>query len=265
MTGSAEAYSPERVLILGVNLPAAKYPQTGERLAFYRKALADLSSLPGAQSVAAFSCYPLSNNGAIWGYFQVLGRVAPDLRHSPWADMQTISPEYLGLMHVALLAGREFTSDDREATQPVALVSQKLAQRYWPGESALGKQIRIGGPADSGPWLTVVGIYGIMAYTVGERTNEFGVRIAMGAEREDILWLASRHGLLISAAAFAIGLPAAIAGARFLAGLIYGTSPGDPVVFAGVPIILFAAVLTAGYIPAHRATRVDPLAALRYE
>ena len=363
MTGSAEAYSPERVLILGVNLPAAKYPQTGERLAFYRKALADLSSLPGAQSVAAFSCYPLSNNGAIWGYFQVLGRVAPDLRHSPWADMQTISPEYLGLMHVALLAGREFTSDDREATQPVALVSQKLAQRYWPGESALGKQIRIGGPADSGPWLTVVGItadvlydwtnqvppptiyrpltqapqaasllgirtvgdptslgqatrariasidpelpafdlkpldvaihestvglgytgammgilglialavavvgiYGIMAYTVGERTNEFGVRIAMGAQREDILWLASRHGLLISAAAFAIGLPAAIAGARFLAGLIYGTSPGDPVVFAGVPIILFAAVLTAGYIPAHRATRVDPLAALRYE
>jgi len=104
-----------------------------------------------------------------------------------------------------------------------------------------------------------------MAYTVGERTNEFGVRIAMGAQREDILWLASRHGLLISAAAFAIGLPAAIAGARFLAGLIYGTSPGDPVVFAGVPIILFAAVLTAGYIPAHRATRVDPLAALRYE
>ncbi|PYT41656.1 MAG: hypothetical protein DMG45_12380, partial [Acidobacteria bacterium] len=78
MTGSAEAYSPERVLILGVNLPASKYPQTGERLAFYRKALADLSSLPGAQSVAAFSCYPLSNNGAIWGYFQVLGRVAPD-------------------------------------------------------------------------------------------------------------------------------------------------------------------------------------------
>src|SRR5206468_1251445 len=83
-----------------------------------------------------------------------------------------------------------------------------------------------------------------------------GVRIAMGAEREDILWLASRHGLRISAAAFAIGLPASIAGARFLAGLIYGTSPGDPVVFAGLPIILFAAVLTAGYVPAHRATRV---------
>src|SRR5881397_1352725 len=105
--------------------------------------------------------------------------------------------------------------------------------------------------------VAVVGIYGIMAYTVGERTNEFGVRIAMGAQREDILWLASRHGLLISAAAFAIGLPAAIAGARFLTGLIYGTSPGDPDVLAGVPIILFAAVLTAGYIPAHRATRVD--------
>ena len=113
--------------------------------------------------------------------------------------------------------------------------------------------------------VAVVGIYGVMAYTVSERTNEFGVRIAMGAQRKDILWLASRHGLLISAVAFVIGLPAAVAGARLLAGLIYGTSPGDPVVFAGVPIILFAAVLTAGYIPARRATRVDPLAALRYQ
>ena len=363
MTGSAEAYSPEHVLTLGVNLPVSKYPQPAERLAFYRKALAALSSLPAAQSAAAFSCYPLSNNGTNWGYFQVLGRAAPDLRHSPWAEMQTISPEYPRLMHVALLAGREFTSDDREGTQPVALVSQKLAQRYWPGESALGKQIRIGGPADSGPWLTVVGItvdvlydwtsqvpqptiyrpltqappaasllgirtagdpaslekaarsqialidselpafdikpldvaihestvglgytgammgilglitlavavvgiYGVMAYTVGERTNEFGVRIAMGAQRKDILWLASRHGLLISAVAFAIGLPAAIASARLLAGLIYGTSPGDLAVFAGVPIILFAAVLIAGYFPARRATRVDPIAVLRYE
>jgi putative ABC transport system permease protein len=363
MTGSADAYSPEHVLTLGVNLPVSNYPQPAERLAFYRKALAALSSLPAAQSAAAFSCYPLSNNGTNWGYFQVLGRAALDLRHSPWADMQTISPEYPRLMHVALLAGREFTSDDREGTQPVALVSQKLAQRYWPGGSALGKQIRIGGPADSGPWLTVVGmtadvlydwtsqvpqptiyrplaqappaasllgirtagdpallekaarsriafidselpafdvkpldvaihestvglgytgtmmgilglitlavavvgIYGVMAYTVGERTNEFGVRIAMGAQRKDILWLASRHGLLISAVAFAIGLPAAIASARLLAGLIYGASPGDPAVFAGVPIILFAAVLLAGYIPARRATQVDPIAALRYE
>src|SRR2546429_3314258 len=85
--------------------------------------------------------------------------------------------------------------------------------------------------------VAVVGIYGIMAYTVGERTNEFGVRIAMGAEREDILWLASRHGLLISAAAFAIGLPGAIAGGRFLGRLIYGQSPRDPVVFGGGPVL----------------------------
>ncbi len=100
-------------------------------------------------------------------------------------------------------------------------------------------------------FLAAVGIYGVI--------------IARGARGKDSLWLASRHGLLISTVAFAIGLPAAIASARLLAGLIYGTSPGDPAVFAGVPIVLFAAVLMAGYIPARRATRVDPMVALRYE
>ena len=83
----------------------------------------------------------------------------------------------------------------------------------------------------------------------------------------DVMFLGPDERLILSHRAesrmiFARG---ALTAARFLAGLIYGTSPGDPVVFAGVPIILFAAVLTAGYIPAHRATRVDPLAALRYE
>ena len=363
MTGSAEVYAPERVLTLAVSLPPSRYAQQADRLVFYRKALDGLSTLPGVQSVAAFSCYPLSNNGTSWTYFQVEGRVAPDLRHSPWADTQSISPAYPQFMRVQLKAGRVFTDDDRENTQSVAIVNQKLASLYWPNENPLGKHIRIGPPNESGPWLTVVGvaadvlydwtthvptptiyrpltqapqaasligirtssdaasletavrsriagidpdlpafdvkpldvaihestvglgytgammgilglialavavvgIYGVMAYSAGERTKEFGLRMALGARPRDILWLAGRKGLLVSAAAFAVGFPSSIVCARLLASLIYGTSPGDPYVFFGVPLALLLAVICAGYIPARRAMRVDPMVALRYE
>ena len=113
--------------------------------------------------------------------------------------------------------------------------------------------------------VAVVGIYGVMAYSVGERTKEFGLRMAIGARPRDILWLAGRHGLIVSATAFAIGLPSAIVCARLLASLVYGTSPGDPLVFLGVPLALFLVVILAGYIPARRAMRVDPMVALKYE
>src|SRR4029077_449456 len=113
--------------------------------------------------------------------------------------------------------------------------------------------------------IAIVGIYGVMAYSVGERTKEFGLRMAIGARPRDILWLAGRHGLIVSAVAFAIGVPSAVVCSRLLASLVYGTSPGDPLVFVGVPLALFLAVIFAGYIPARRAMRVDPMVALRYE
>jgi ABC-type antimicrobial peptide transport system permease subunit len=113
--------------------------------------------------------------------------------------------------------------------------------------------------------VAVVGIYGVMAYSVGERTKEFGLRMALGARPRDILWLAGRKGLIVSAVAFAAGFPSSIVCARLLASLIYGTSPGDPFVFVCVPFALLLAVIFAGYIPARRATRVDPMVALRYE
>jgi putative ABC transport system permease protein len=113
--------------------------------------------------------------------------------------------------------------------------------------------------------IALVGVYGVMAYTVAERTHEFGVRMALGAQPRGILWLVSRQGAFLAAIAIAIGLPLAIVIARLLHGLIFGASAMDWSVFGGIAALLAIVVLFACYIPARRAMKVDPMVALRYE
>jgi putative ABC transport system permease protein len=111
--------------------------------------------------------------------------------------------------------------------------------------------------------LAVIGIYGVMAYSVAQRMHEFGVRIALGAQPRDVLLLVLRAGVRLVVLGLIIGVPAAFAMGRGIGGLLYGVSSADPATFIGVPLLLGAVALLASAVPARRATRVPPIVALR--
>lgn len=113
--------------------------------------------------------------------------------------------------------------------------------------------------------IASVGIYGVMNYVVSQRVREFGIRIAVGATKGDVLRLVLRQAIALILAGLGIGLVGSAIFARLMDRLLYGVSAFDPAIFAGVSAVLGMAVVVASYIPAERATRVDPLTALRCE
>ncbi len=113
--------------------------------------------------------------------------------------------------------------------------------------------------------MVAAGLYGTLAYGAGRRTAEIGVRMALGAERWQIAWMVLRESLVVSAAGILVGLPLAIAAARLLRSLLFGVGPADPLTLAGVTAGITLVALAAGYVPARRASKVDPMVALRHE
>jgi len=121
----------------------------------------------------------------------------------------------------------------------------------------------VGGFAGLAVLLASIGIYGLLAYMVGQKSRDIGIRMALGAQQEDILRMFLRRGVVLAGVGVVIGLVLSASSASVMASLLYGVRPHDPAVFLIVPLLLFAIAVLASYLPARRATKVDPLIALR--
>jgi ABC-type antimicrobial peptide transport system permease subunit len=113
--------------------------------------------------------------------------------------------------------------------------------------------------------LSCLGLYGILSYAVARRTNEIGIRMALGADRREALWLVLRDALRLVLIGAALGVPAALMAGRLVSSQLFGVSAADPGAIVAATLALLAVAVVASYLPARRATRVDPLTALRYE
>jgi len=348
-------FNPNHVLLASFDLFPAGYSRD-DGIEFQRQLLARLEALPGIQSVTLADWAPL-------GFISDLATIqaegfVPQRNESMQVREAAVGPNYFRTMQIPLLAGREFTSQDAKKTQPVVIVNQALADRYWPNQDALGKRLyaegdwltvvgvtrtanydrlneapqpffflplfqdyshdaiihaRVAGDplaivpsvertvrtlnadlplSDVSPLtsrlelvttnsriaatfvgafglialtLAVIGIYGVVAYTTRERTHEIGIRMALGAARGEVFRLVLSQGLRLTLIGLGLGLAVSLVVTRFLRNQLFGVTTTDPLTFALVTILLCGAALAACYIPARRATKVDPMVALRYE
>ncbi|HEY1160786.1 MAG TPA: ABC transporter permease, partial [Terracidiphilus sp.] len=348
-------FDPNHVLLAYFELAPVGYSDA-QGIAFHRQVLSKLEALPGAESVTLADFSPL-NFTIHSGIVQVDGYV-PQRGESMEIDRANVGPNYFRTMRTPLVAGREFTVQDGEKSQPVAIVNQEFCDRYWPRQDPLGKRIRawgewhtVVGVARNGKYrrliyapvpavflplyqdytdpviiharvsgdtqayaaavertvhdlnadlpvfgvtslkssmqmgsiferiagtfagafgllaliLAAVGIYGVIAYTTRQRTHEIAIRIALGAQRAEVFRLVLGQGLLLTMTGLATGIAASLALTRYLKSVLFGVTSTDLLTYAAVALLLCLVSLVACYIPARRATKVDPMVALRYE
>jgi len=144
----------------------------------------------------------------------------------------------------------------------VQSMQQVIADKLWRGRLAMTLLGLFSAVAVS---LAALGIYGAISYSVSQRTGEIGIRMALGADRSQVGWQVMREIAVLVLAGIAVGLPVTLAGQRLVGDMLYGLKGTDPLSIAGAVFLLSSAALVAGYIPARRASRINPLSALRYE
>lgn len=356
-------FETENRVVMSVNLSLQGYDEArGQE--FYRQLIARAESLPGVLSASVTSFLPLSLH--YLGVPIYVGGPASARGAGVSEAMQgSVALNYFSTMGIPLIAGREFSAQDKKDAPPVAIINETFARLFWPGQNAVGKRLSTGGSegplievigvAKDGKYfslseearafvyrpllqnyvgganndgtlivrtaagtsaiiaavrrevqqldaslpvfdvktltehmrlslfplrvgaasvasfgllaltLAAIGIYGVMAYAVSLRTREIGIRIALGARTGDVLTMIVRQGVALAAIGLAIGFAAALALTRLMSSVLYGVSATDALTFVVVSLLLSMAVLAACYLPARRATKVDPMMTLRHE
>lgn len=353
-------FNQENAMLFQVDTSVTRYTEDDPRLeALLSDVENSVRAVPGVQA-ASFASYTF--NQGLWSgpaYTNEPNSLTEDTRE---IRNNIVGQDFFAAMGIPLVLGRTFGPQDTEHSPKVAVISESMAQRFFPNTSPLGKHFRLGDPEPSGDievvgvvkdakylaltenfapiafyphtqrrfalinfvvrfsgpassvvpqirqaikqvnhnlpiddvvslsdqigralvqqklvarlatffgllalLLACVGLYGVMSYGVARRTNEIGIRMALGAPGGSVLWLVLREALLLVGIGLVVGVLASLAITKTAASLLYELKPNDPLTIAGATLLLAAVAFIAGYLPARRASKVDPLVALRYE
>jgi putative ABC transport system permease protein len=350
----------DRLVFVDLHLPAG-YDDVTRRRPFLEALAREVNAIAGIEAVTPIAVRPYAGlSGWDVPRFAAEGQSADDAARNPGLDLQSVHPRHFETLAIGLIAGRAITAADTDQTPRIAIISEDVARRVWPGQDAIGKRLKMGGVDSPAPWFTVVGIakttryrelaepratlyvsaaqfvdgarslairtaapvesiagairdrvhhadpavivtrmapfstylarplarprfvawlstifggvalllvtvglYGVMAAYVRQRTREIGVRIALGATASDLRRLVLGEAVRLVGIGGLLGLAGALATSRALRGLLFGVEPSDPVMLAVAALLLTVAATVACYLPVRRATRVDAVALLR--
>jgi predicted permease len=359
LTSVNPGFATEHLLTMEMFTSPAKYEDNLKRSQYLERVIDEVRAVPGAREAGSTHFLPLT--GMVSGScFAPAPGPEPDTS-SPGADFLVISPGYFQAMGTPMLSGRDFSAGDHFGTPSVLVVNHAFAERFFAGQSPIGKKLNVcwtvpnpveivGVVADArqtelkeaphptiflanpqapmyfahlvvrtrndprrmaravqaaihrvdpdqavsdvktmdavfsdsvarprfqlllllvfagiAVLLATIGVYGVVSYSVSQRTQEIGIRMALGARSGDVSRLVLREGLLLGALGVVTGLAAALAATRVLRSLLFEVTPTDPATLGAVAGLLLAVVVAATLWPARRATKVDPMVALRYE
>jgi putative ABC transport system permease protein len=361
LEGVRLGFNPNQVLTMRVLLPQYHYPKKAQQIAAYQQLLDKIESLPGVRSSAFVTPLPLAGIHASLDLRGQPGMANVSNAEPLFCTTHMVSTGYFRTMSIPLLGGRSFTERDNAASQPVVIVNEAFAHRYWPGENPVGKQLfeaypklkpvaqvvgmvgnaredSMWGPVDPvlyypytqymfaafagtviaktstpGPtavamqqvihavdpeapisqirtmdqvlsrnragdrfYLLLVGVFAVLAlvlatagisstisYAVSRRKHEIGIRMALGAERGAIVRLVMSEVLWLALIGITAGITSSLALTRFVSSELHGVTATDPITFFAVSLMFFAVCLVASFIPAVRATTINPAETLR--
>jgi predicted permease len=365
----APGFESHGVLTMNAAVSQAKFAGPQQENQFFDQVLQRIRSLPGVESAGLIDDIPMGDGGSHQP-IQIEGQPVVAMADQPEVDVRLTSPGYMHSMHIPILKGRDFSDQDIVGRPASILISQSMAERFWPGEDPIGKRltltfspdhvrevvgvvgdVKLDGLDQQRPstaiyepigqlsgsskfdWrsfpmtivvlstvapssmvsavtnaihevdrnmpvrdiftmddmiakslsqprfnmfllgifagiaalLAAIGIYSVLSYSVRQRVPEIGIRLALGAGLPDVLRLIVFEGMKPALLGVGIGIVAALALGRVVASLVYQVKPSDPITFIAVAILLGLIALIACLVPAYRASRVDPVVALRNE